>query len=442
MNIALVVLDTLRKDAFDEHFGWLPGNRFENAWSTSHWTVPAHASLFAGKYGSELGVHGKNKHLDCPEKTIAELLVAAGWNTHAYSCNIHVSHWFGFDRGFNQFEGTELGDNVGFNWAEFVFAHRHEGTERYFKLLREIARSDAPTFSTLKQGARIKLEDLGLIGSGETDSGAREVLQFVKSTSWDDDGEFLFLNLMEAHKPYEAPEEYRTVDPVTVDGPKATLTGDPGVDPDHLRSAYEDCVCYLSDVYADIYDTLERDFDVIITLSDHGEAFGEYDGWEHFSGLWPEVTHVPLVVSTPRDHVPSPESTDNPVSLFDIFQTICDYTDIDPPEVARGTSLFDAGDEHHLIETHGMLAKAHDRLEHQGFDAGSLDALDVTLHAIAGSGYSFENFDEEIVDWNSGVDNAEKLIEEFVDELDIREVDNQDGVPEHIEERMKHLGYA
>jgi len=47
-SIALVVLDTLRKDSFDEHFDWLEGVRYDNAWSTSHWTHPAHGSLFTG----------------------------------------------------------------------------------------------------------------------------------------------------------------------------------------------------------------------------------------------------------------------------------------------------------------------------------------------------------------------------------------------------------
>jgi arylsulfatase A-like enzyme len=65
MNVAIVVLDTLRKDAFDREFDWLPGRRFSAAYSTGSWTVPAHASLFAGKYPSELGVHSKNRFLDC-----------------------------------------------------------------------------------------------------------------------------------------------------------------------------------------------------------------------------------------------------------------------------------------------------------------------------------------------------------------------------------------
>lgn len=39
-NIAVVVLDTLRKDSFDNNFEWLNGQKYGNAWSTSHGTIP------------------------------------------------------------------------------------------------------------------------------------------------------------------------------------------------------------------------------------------------------------------------------------------------------------------------------------------------------------------------------------------------------------------
>jgi len=35
-NIAVVVLDTVRADVFEEAFGWLPGTWFDAAYSTSH----------------------------------------------------------------------------------------------------------------------------------------------------------------------------------------------------------------------------------------------------------------------------------------------------------------------------------------------------------------------------------------------------------------------
>ena len=106
MNVALVVLDTLRFDAFHEQFDWLPGIRFTNAWATSHWTVPVHASLFAGKYPSELGVHVDNQALDCPEPVIAEQLSETDYTTRAFASNIILARPFGFDRGFDEYAGT------------------------------------------------------------------------------------------------------------------------------------------------------------------------------------------------------------------------------------------------------------------------------------------------------------------------------------------------
>ena len=80
-SVAIVVLDTLRKDTFDRYFEWVEGTVFDNAYSTSHWTVPAHASLITGKYGSEVGVHGKSRMFDYPGDTIVEKLQESGYTT-------------------------------------------------------------------------------------------------------------------------------------------------------------------------------------------------------------------------------------------------------------------------------------------------------------------------------------------------------------------------
>ena len=63
-SVALVVLDSVRTDYFEEHFDWLSGRYYTDAVSTSHWTIAAHASLFTGRYPGEVGVNMKDTGLD------------------------------------------------------------------------------------------------------------------------------------------------------------------------------------------------------------------------------------------------------------------------------------------------------------------------------------------------------------------------------------------
>lgn len=103
-SIAVVVLDTLRKDAFDEYFDWLHGRRFENAWSPSHWTTPVHAWMHTGRYSNETGVYADRQQFDCEYTSLAEDLQAAEYQTRYLSCNVNVTPYFGFDRRFDEFE--------------------------------------------------------------------------------------------------------------------------------------------------------------------------------------------------------------------------------------------------------------------------------------------------------------------------------------------------
>jgi len=139
-NIALVVLDTLRKDAFDRHFEWLPGRRFECAYTTANWTVPAHASLFTGRYASEVGIHAKNMYCNCSEPTLAEQLREADYTTRAFSANTNITGHFGFDRGFTDFRTPEqfehMTDDDLFDWREFSRMTDSTGARKYFEAVR------------------------------------------------------------------------------------------------------------------------------------------------------------------------------------------------------------------------------------------------------------------------------------------------------------------
>nr|WP_245799867.1 sulfatase-like hydrolase/transferase [Haladaptatus litoreus] len=444
MNVALVVLDTLRKDAFDRHFDWLPGQRFENAYSTSHWTVPAHASLFAGKYASELGVYAGAQLLDCEEPVLAESFRDSGYTTRAFSANVNVSRPFDFHRGFDQFEGSwrleALSENV-FDWDGFIAETREQGPERYLYALQGVLTGDCDTVPSLKRGALLKLRDLGW-GRATRDDGAAEALQFVRETDFADD-EFLFVNLMEAHTPYAPPEEYRTVEPPELNGLRATLEG-PKSNPETIRQAYDDSVQYLSAMYRAIFAELREEFDYIITLSDHGEVLGEYDAWEHLCGLYPEVTKVPLCIwERKRDE--RSESRNNTarketVSLLDVHRTVLDTAGISGE--SRGRSLLEgtenAGETEFLAEYHGLTNRHRIALGRDGFDTESLDE---EMHAlIAPDYYGWEALDgfHEL----SEIDKPRERIESLVNELDRRLIENDVAVSESVEAQLRDLGYA
>jgi len=122
-NIALVILDTLRKDTFEDYFDWLPGERYEHAWSSSSWTVPAHGTLFTGRYPSEVGVYAKHESLTYDRPVLAEILSSAGYTTRGFSVNPNITETFEFTRGFDEFHyswsGKRHEEDV-FDWSEFI----------------------------------------------------------------------------------------------------------------------------------------------------------------------------------------------------------------------------------------------------------------------------------------------------------------------------------
>lgn len=412
-NIALVVLDTLRKDHFDEHFDWLPGTRFENAWSTSHWTVPAHASLLTGMLPSEANIHAKNFYYDDNIVTLpAEL--GDQYTSYIYTANPNISPQFGATKDFDEVVGdmrlsAMAGDVL--NWDRFIQGHLNKGPSRYLTALNKCVFGDVNTFKSLKYGVQIKLEDLN-IGDSRSYSG-NKFLRDIQNTSFEDDS-FIFMNLMEAHSPYNPPEEYDAPD-VYNEGLRYTF-GDMNEDPEKIREAYDASVRFLSDVYSDIFKELQKDFDTIITVSDHGELLGEYNGWEHLYGIYPELTHVPLVVSGKSIGLP-----DGVVNLQDIHDAI----------------VGEAGNRDEArVEYHGLNEQNRIGAENKGVAVP--DYIDETYTGVVtADGYAFESFDHEVI-VNGNVPNAESLIKAH--KFSLKE--GNTSVSKEVEQHLEDLGYA
>lgn len=445
-SIALVVLDTLRKDHFDRHFDWLPGRRYERAYSTSQWTVPAHASLFTGKYPREVGVHSKHLQFDCPESALAEMLADVGYSTFGFSANPNVSAHFNFNRGFDTFDSplglAHLNSDRVVDWGSFVKESSFSGFLMYihgalhgsFKSLF----GNYNTVDTIRSGFKRVLSDTYTKWGG-----AEEAIDWLEQQNISQPS-FLFVNLMEAHEPYEAPDEYLSEDPPDLTKHIGDLPFDSDSDnsmPDNVRPAYDSCVRYLSDQYQEFFAKLSDSFDYVVTISDHGEMLGEHDAWGHEHGVYPELTHVPLVIS--GDGLSG--SSKKVVSLVDIYVTILELAGIDQNHTIRGRSLFDGtSGRDALTEYTGLTPWREGLLQESDYSDSVLEKYDEKLYGVAAPNGSYVYQTVEGINViGEEIDDPEERIQRIVRDLDTRDVEAQDDdIPDDVRQQLKDLGYA
>ena len=325
-NLLLVVLDTVRShrlapyghtrtttprlDQFVEKYC----TRYENARSTSSWTLSSHASLFTGLYPA---VHGAThpregeqddtiwrairpaKPLRKDVPTIAEVLRNRGYRTAGIVGNSgYLFHGFGVARGFEHYDDRN-GSYVGRYLALAQFAGRaHRAGHTLYR--------EADQISTL---ALDWLEQRGV-----------------------DEPFFLMLNYMDAHDPYMPPPPYHL-----------EFGSDQPVDPlnpkEEIKSLlYDRSLVFLDAHLARVLEHLEArgqlDDTVVIVTADHGEAFGEHGTWTHAWTLHEEVLKVPLYIKPigPREV----EVVEDPISGVDVFPLAMSLLGFGAPPELRG----------------------------------------------------------------------------------------------------------
>ncbi len=295
-SFVVIVLDTVRADRLSGYGYGRPttprldalaarGIRFANASSTSSWTVPAHASLFTGRYALDHGATQEHPRLDPGLPTLAEILAGYGWAAVGVSANPLVSALTGLERGFETFANPTQAD---------------------------ASRGEHPNLVAVR----------------------RSLERLPPERPF-----FLFVNFIEAHHPYAPPEPERSRflrrspdDALLASAIARTpeeFYADPGaVSPEELAvlsDLYDGEIAALDGQVGALLDELERggrlrDAFVIVT-SDHGEAFGEHGHVRHVFSLHRTLVHVPLVVVPPHGERAG-EVRSDPVSLLDVFATV------------------------------------------------------------------------------------------------------------------------
>ncbi len=290
-GIILLVLDTLRKDHLSLYGYFRPTSPFleklgesswvfEQAFSSSPWTIPSHASFFTGLLPSRLNCHYEHFPLAEKFETLAEKLKKQGYFTLGWSNNPLLNYPSGLLQGFDR----------------FVEAHPLE----------------------LYSGELVFSWILKLKPDYTRDSGAKytnqKLARWLAHLSKKKKPFFLFVNYMETHLPYPThPLAYQFfVNPETArknypqpDWDKYNCWGEKNP---RLKKTvekwYDGAIFYLDHQLAELYQKLEQnqllDNTILIILSDHGESFGEHNWWGHGATLYNTELAVPLLIHFPE----------------------------------------------------------------------------------------------------------------------------------------------
>ncbi len=356
-NILWIVMDAARAD----HLSCMGHSRkttpnvdalaeegllFENAFSTSDWTPPSHASMLTGKLPCRHGVYDKTRFDQIRDKTVGERLPPE-YESLFIDSMPHL-RGIGADRGFKKRVSTTLDASPGqpLYWQS---------------LMREV---------------------LGL-DSWETFYKAETIKSFAGGALSRKKPFFVFANFDDAHFPYDPPRRFERFTAPGMDGDamsklagrksllrnvaeKVTGRRKSGLrqtlsrkskdltskEKEILKALYDSELLYLDNAIGKLVNFLKSrgiyDSTLIIITSDHGELFGEHGRVMHGRGkshsLYSAVTRVPLVMrgpGVPRKRVAAM------VSLADLAPTVCSLLGIGCGKRLDGVPLVPPRREYH-----------------------------------------------------------------------------------------------
>jgi arylsulfatase A-like enzyme len=304
-NVLLISLDTLRSDRLDVYGNVHPtcpnlrkmvehGVVFTRSYSTSSWTLPAHASVFTGLPPHQHGCTEFEHKIHDSLPVLAEDLAAIGYSCAAFVNDRPLALRLGFNRGF------ALYDN---------YTVALEGTLESDKEAQEPKYEETITSTVI----------------------TRSAVNWLRKTSGKGQPFFLFLHYFDIHHNYIAPGKYRTMfDPDYrgwVDGtlPQGRDTKFQERDREHLLALYDGEIAWVDEHLGKIFDELDklglRQSTVIVVFGDHGEEFNEHGKYFHAHTLYEELVRTPILVAWP-ERFSEKIVCNAPVSLTQIRDTI------------------------------------------------------------------------------------------------------------------------
>lgn len=340
-NVLLISVDTLRADHLGSYGYERPtsprlddlargGVRFEKAYSSSSWTLPAHMTLLTGLPVSGHGVcddrlftrqapTGGALPVERRGHFLSELLARQGYRTAGFYSWKYLEPQFGFGPGFETYE--RLGHTF----------YSYEPVWTEFQRLQ--AAGDRAGMRALAD-QHPRLFDPTTPSSREVVDAGIEWIESV-ATNGGEEPFFAFLHLFDVHDPYTPPPPYdRMFDPDyagPIDGTRVTSKDSPvradmaPEDLAHLIALYDGEIAWVDSQLGRLFERLDElglaENTIVAVVSDHGEEFFEHGAKTHRNNLHVETLHVPWILRWPAGLAPD-RSVEVSVGLEDVAPTL------------------------------------------------------------------------------------------------------------------------
>lgn len=318
-NVVLIILDTVRADHLSV-YGYerkttpfletlaANGTVFDDAVSTSSWTLPSHVSILTGRYPRE---HGANLNgYDGRYATVASSFERLGYLTAGFSANMD---WFasgrGMTGGFQHFED-------GFWSTGAMFANTGYGI-----LIRD--------WLAEASGNRL------VLGYKRAEDVNRTALQWLDAAP--KRPFFLVLNYYDANSGGALPlRSYRNVFTGQPLPPPARSAGEfaPGAVDRSRSDEYDGSLSYIDSAVKQFLESLRQrglaENLVVVVTADHGDLLGEHGLLGHRNALYWDLIHVPLIFWGVAG-LPRGLRIERPVSLISLPATLLEIAGQNAP---------------------------------------------------------------------------------------------------------------
>ena len=279
LNLLVVTLDTTRADhlgAYGRPDAGTPtfdalaqdGVLFEHATTAAPLTLPAHSTIFTGRFPPEHGVRDNGGYfLNASETTLAETLKARGYATGGFIAAYVLDSKWGINQGFDTY------------FDDF----------------------DLSKYKSFSMGAIQR-------PANEVVDHALPWLEQHRGSPF-----FAWVHLYDAHTPYDPPSPFRERYPH---------------DPYQGEISFADS--QVGRLVQFLKDRALLDRTVVVVIGDHGESLGDHGETGHGFFIYESTTHVPMLIRTPYSAMQRRRVAD-PVRSVDVMPTVLDLLGVATP---------------------------------------------------------------------------------------------------------------